>query len=182
MRIFLSAFFACAFVFGNAAAAPVTKNLSFFDEYGDFFGFGSFTYDIDDVIDLDDLCDAACRFVNPDTDFPNFLPLANIQTDFGFDIGGPLGLGASGGRIGGMVTLCPAGSRFCPTTPQIIFGWEGGGPAPFFMRNGEWGGLTNSGFAGGTFQVSAVPLPAAAWLFIAGAGLLGWRSRRKTRV
>jgi hypothetical protein len=52
---------------------------------------------------------------------------------------------------------------------------------------GSWGALIDSCvpydndlFAGASFKVSAVPVPAAVWLFGSGLGLLGWFRRRQT--
>ncbi len=55
--------------------------------------------------------------------------------------------------------------KFSVTQPYIAFPWEG---------------VTDVNLEVDNIVVSTVPIPAAAWLFASGLGLLGWVRRRKT--
>lgn len=76
------------------------------------------------------------------------------------------------------------------TTGGADITWYTGDPSPF--GSGDWlslesvifSGIDPAGFGGAMWvdniQVEAVPVPAAAWLFGSGLGLLAWVRRRNT--
>ncbi len=86
----------------------------------------------------------------------------------------PLVGGQEGSRIGN------SGSTWDVTPGVIVDSISGGGG---FVPGGDWVlGFWDAGdpLTGDIkFTITAVPLPASAWLLLAGVGALAWRSRRK---
>ncbi|MHA7871862.1 MAG: hypothetical protein ACX939_05890 [Hyphococcus sp.] len=165
----------CAFPSANAAL--MTYDIVYFDNNGANIGSGSFSFDNENLIDLDDFCDASCRFIAGDeTDFAEYSPLQNLVLEIG-PFSGPPVAGNFGWAFGQIVTVCFPGERNCGQTPGIGPGWVASNfGGTFFMQSGKFEIAGGGGIINGTYELIRTPLPASIWLFVAGLFVLLKRS------
>lgn len=158
---------------GTASAAPITVQMQFFSN-NQQVGSGSFTYDTDPV---QVFCGSGCGINGID-----LLPVLDFTASI-------QGLSFSGSSN---IFLTPSGNIFDQRTlvfkggapgGSLLQGWELGGANQFLLITSTFFSTTdiNQNVTSGSVEY-ITPLPAAAWMMLAGLAGLYWRMRGERKL